>query len=416
MSCSFEVFTLFPEAIQAFCSAGLLGKALDKGLVDIQCTNYRDFTSDRHHTVDDTPFGGGAGMVIKPEPVVAALEHVVANRGPLHTILLTPSAPRFDQAAAYRLAGYPRVGLLCGRYEGIDDRIRENYVDECLSIGDFVLGGGEVAALVVIEAVSRLVEGVLGNPESTRRESFATAEVGALLEHPHYTRPVEFRGHGVPPLLQQGNHDAIDRWRLATSIARTWALRPDLRPELVAPQVPWILSLPGETPPQRRWFDLASCYGVSWIVVRDPSPERLERWKTEASPSDTIVAVGSDQELHRKLKKSHGEPWWIVLKDASSAQLEDARVAPAVWDQLTCLTESGPGAVVVRVGADPVVSVSARARTAMFAPESDGAVPGEPAKTREEGLATEAAIADASRPSLQLATWVERALAELKPR
>ncbi|HRI08840.1 MAG TPA: tRNA (guanosine(37)-N1)-methyltransferase TrmD [Nannocystaceae bacterium] len=226
---TFEVFTLFPAAIQAFLGGGLIGKALAQGLVAVHCTDYRDFTHDRHRTVDDTPYGGGAGMVMRIEPVVAALEAVEAARGPMHRILVTPSAPRFDQRAAERLAALPRLGILCGRYEGIDDRVREAHVDECLSLGDFVLNGGEVAALAIIEAVARLCEGVIGNPESAVGESFALAPRGGWLEHPHYTRPPEFRGRRVPEVLLGGNHQEIARWRAEAAWRRTWEIRPDLR-------------------------------------------------------------------------------------------------------------------------------------------------------------------------------------------
>ena len=226
---TFEVFTLFPAAIRSFLSAGLIGKALSQELVAVHCTDYRDFTDDRHRSVDDSPYGGGAGMVMKIGPVVAALEAVTAARGPMHKILVTPSAPRFDQRAAERLAAIPRLGLLCGRYEGIDDRVRESFVDECLSLGDFVLNGGEVAALAIIEAVARLRGGVLGNPESVVGESFGLAGRGPWLEHPHYTRPVDFRGLGVPDVLMSGDHSAIARWRAEQACRRTWALRPDLR-------------------------------------------------------------------------------------------------------------------------------------------------------------------------------------------
>jgi tRNA (guanine-N1)-methyltransferase len=169
-------------------------------------------------------------MVNKPGPVVEAMEHVARERGPFHRVLLTPSAPRFDQRAAARLARLPRIGLLCGRYEGIDDRVREHFVDECLSLGDFVLGGGEVGALVIIEAVARLLEGVVGNPESVHADSFGRSGEASLLEHPHYTRPAEFRGHAVPTVLLGGDHAVIARWRHASALRRTWALRPDLRP------------------------------------------------------------------------------------------------------------------------------------------------------------------------------------------
>jgi tRNA (guanine37-N1)-methyltransferase len=233
----FEVFTIFPAAISAFVETGIMGKAIARELVEVHCNDLRAFTHDRHRTVDDSPFGGGAGMVIKPEPVAEALASVIAARGPMHTILLTPSGDRFDQRVAERLAGMARIALLCGRYEGIDDRIREHWVDECLSIGDFVLNGGEVAAAVIIEAVARLREGVLGNPESIANESFAVGETttsawqpGLVLEHPHYTRPAEFRGHAVPSVLLAGDHEAVERWRRRAACLRTWALRPELRP------------------------------------------------------------------------------------------------------------------------------------------------------------------------------------------
>ena len=224
----FEVFTLFPEVIEGFVQSGLVGKAIDRGLLSVHATSYRDFATDRHRSVDDTPFGGGAGMVIQPGPVVAAIREVERLRGSMHTVLLTPSAPRFDQAAARRLAALPRIGLLCGRYEGIDDRVREAHVDECLSIGDFVLNGGEVAALVLIEAIGRLHGGVLGNAESVEEESFAGD--GQLLEHPQFTRPVEFEGVEVPPVLRGGDHGAVAVWRRTAAIVRTRSLRPELRP------------------------------------------------------------------------------------------------------------------------------------------------------------------------------------------
>lgn len=221
---TFEVFTLFPDAIAGFLRGGLIGKAAQQGLVAVHCTDYRDFTSDRHRTVDDAPYGGGPGMVMKIEPVVTALESVAAARGPMHRVLLTPSGPRFDQRAARRLALMPRIALLCGRYEGIDDRVREVYADECLSLGDFVLNGGEVAALAIIEATARLVPGVMGNATSALEESHSDG----LLEYPHYTRPAEFRGWEVPEVLRSGDHARVARWRRAQSLARTLADRPDL--------------------------------------------------------------------------------------------------------------------------------------------------------------------------------------------
>ncbi len=242
----FEVVTIFPGVIRAFVEAGLLGKAQARGLVAVHCSDPREFTSDRHRTVDDAPFGGGAGMVLCAEPVIAALEQAATLRGPMHRILLTPSGTRFDQRVAERLARLPRIALLCGRYEGIDDRVREGWVDECLSIGDFVLNGGEVAAATIIEAVARLREGVLGNPESIATESFAANEpVGAwdpglVVEHPHYTRPAQLDARfahagdgstlGVPELLLRGDHGEVERWRRRIACLRTHVMRPELRP------------------------------------------------------------------------------------------------------------------------------------------------------------------------------------------
>lgn len=231
---AFEVITAFPEMIAAVCQAGLMGKAQQHGLVAVHCTNPRDFATGVHKPIDDAPFGGGAGMVMRPNEVMAALEDVEAKRGRCHRIVLTPSAPRFDQRAAQRLAELDRIALLCGRYEGIDDRVREHFADECLSIGDYVLNGGEVAAAVIIEAVSRLRPGVLGNESSAVGDSFSGSLHG-LLEHPHYTRPATFRGHDVPKILLSGDHQKIAAWRRDRAVERTWLLRPELRPDLRGP-------------------------------------------------------------------------------------------------------------------------------------------------------------------------------------
>lgn len=242
----FEVLTLFPEAVEGFLRAGLIGKALERELIEVHCTDPRAFTHDRHRTVDDAPYGGGPGMVMKIGPVVEALEHIEAQRGPTHRVVLTPAAPRFDQAAARRLATKPRISLLCGRYEGIDDRVRESFAHECLSLGDFVLNGGEVVALAIIEAVARLREGVLGNPDSVALESFAERPLGAMLEHPQYTRPPQFRGLDVPAELLDGDHARVERWRRRTACRRTWRIRPDLRPRrALDPTTPiWLVGAP----------------------------------------------------------------------------------------------------------------------------------------------------------------------------
>ncbi len=217
-----DVFSLFPGLVDAFCAESLLGKARTGGLVDLRLHDLREHTTDVHRTVDDTPFGGGAGMVIRPEPVFASVDAADPPR-PLY--LLGPGGRRFDQALAHELAEGDGFSLLCGRYEGVDHRIREHLVDGELSVGDVVLAGGEVAACLVIEAVTRLLPGVMGNDVSPVTESFGAA---GLLEEPQYTRPAEFRGWKVPDILRSGDHGKIARWRRAQALHRTLAARPDL--------------------------------------------------------------------------------------------------------------------------------------------------------------------------------------------
>ena len=217
----FTVATLFPDLVTQYVSQGVIGRAVDSGRVEVETVDIRDFTTDRYRTVDDVPFGGGAGMVLKPEPVAQAIESVGAVD---RRILLTPSGRPFRQADAMAWAGLDTVLLVCGRYEGIDQRIRDEYVDDAVSIGDYVLSGGELGALVVLDATLRLVPGVLGNAESTQEESFSDG----LLEHPHYTRPAEWRGRAVPDILLSGHHARIAEWRRRASLERTARLRPDL--------------------------------------------------------------------------------------------------------------------------------------------------------------------------------------------
>jgi tRNA (guanine37-N1)-methyltransferase len=217
-----DVFTIFPDLVDRFCTESLLGRARTGGLLDLRCHDLRDHTSDAHRTVDDAPFGGGAGMVLRPEPVFAAVE-AVAPRRPL--LLLGPGGRRFDQALARELAAGAGFSLLCGRYEGVDDRVTAHLVDGELSIGDYVLGGGEVAACVVIEAVTRLRPGVMGNDASAAEESFGA---DGLLEAAQWTRPATFRGWEVPEVLRSGDHGRIARWRHAQALHRTQRLRPDL--------------------------------------------------------------------------------------------------------------------------------------------------------------------------------------------
>ena len=216
-----DVFTVFPSLITDFAAESLLGKAQERDLLEVNAHDLRKEAAGKHKAVDDAPFGGGAGMVLMPEPTFAAVESVDAPR-PL--LLMSPSGRRFDQAMALELADTDGFSLLCGRYEGVDERIASELCDDALSIGDFVLAGGEVAALVIIEAVARLVPGVMGNDDSAGDESFMTG----LLEYPHYTRPAEFRGMDVPAVLRSGDHGKVDRWRRAQALARTIERRPDL--------------------------------------------------------------------------------------------------------------------------------------------------------------------------------------------
>ncbi|HTN81064.1 MAG TPA: tRNA (guanosine(37)-N1)-methyltransferase TrmD [Acidimicrobiales bacterium] len=216
-----EVFTIFPSLVDDFLGHSLIAKARAEGLLDLRVHDLRSAATDPHRSVDDAPFGGGPGMVLMPEPLFGAVEAVDPIR-PLY--LLGPGGAQLDQERARALASSPGFSLLCGRYEGVDERVRTHLVDGELSIGDFVLAGGEVAALVVIEAVARLVPGVLGNDESATDESFSDG----LLEHPQYTRPADFRGWTVPEVLRSGDHGKIARWRRAQALVRTIAERPDL--------------------------------------------------------------------------------------------------------------------------------------------------------------------------------------------
>ena len=218
MTLRFDVVTLFPEIFEPVFHAGVVGRAIDRGLLQLHAHDLREHTHDRHRQVDDMPYGGGPGMVLKPEPLFEAIEAIRAeNRGPV--ILMEPWGEPFTQQLARELAAEPGLVIVCGRYEGIDDRVRENLADREISIGDYVLSGGEIPAMVVIDAVSRLLPGVLGDEESLSGDSF-TAD---LLGHPQYTRPAEFRGLRVPEVLLSGNHREIEAWRQAQARRRTLA-------------------------------------------------------------------------------------------------------------------------------------------------------------------------------------------------
>jgi tRNA (guanine37-N1)-methyltransferase len=220
-----DVVTLFPELLQPHLEASLLGKAIEAGLVEVHLHDLRDHGLGPHRSVDDRPYGGGAGMVMRPEPIAAAVEAVTGDAGrDSHVVLLSARGTKFDHSKAAELGGRPHLVLICGRYEGVDERVALEVADEELSIGDFVLAGGELPALVVIEAATRFVPGVLGNPGSLESESHAAG----TLEYPQYTRPPEWRGHTVPDVLVSGDHGAIDRWRAAESERLTRERRPDL--------------------------------------------------------------------------------------------------------------------------------------------------------------------------------------------
>lgn len=234
-----DVITIFPKMVEAGLAEGVVGRARNAGVLDIVVHNLRDFTTDKHHVVDDVPFGGGPGMVMKPEPFFAALAAIRERRGtPDVVALLTPAGERFTQDGARRLARCGHLVLLCGRYEGIDERVREALATEEISIGDYVLSGGEVPALAVIDAVARLVPGVVGDDQSVAEDSFTRG----LLDYPHYTRPAEFEGRQVPDVLLSGHHAEIRRWRREAALQRTVERRPDLlaAAELDADERAWL--------------------------------------------------------------------------------------------------------------------------------------------------------------------------------
>lgn len=223
-----DILTLFPEMFEPVLCSSILGRARDNRLLSVNVVNFRDFSKDKHRTVDEPPYGGGGGMVLKPQPIFSAVEHLLErNKETLsrpRIILMSPQGEPFNQGKAAKLAKEDHLILICGHYEGFDERIRQHLVTDELSIGDYVLTGGELPAMVVIDSVARLIPGVLGNEQSAQTDSF----VDGLLEHPHYTRPETFRGWSVPDVLLSGNHAKIEEWRRQESIRRTWERRPEL--------------------------------------------------------------------------------------------------------------------------------------------------------------------------------------------
>ena len=234
----FDVFTLLPEVFPPYLNSSILKRARQRGLFDVRVHNIRDYATDRHHVTDDEPYGGGGGMVMKVEPVFASVESVLgslimkddspqqekSSQAPCPVILLTPQGRVFNHRVAEELVRHPRLALICGRYEGVDERIREHLATDEVSVGDFVLTGGELPALILIDALSRLLPGVLGDPDGAMDDSHASG----LLEYPHYTRPPEFRSWGVPEILLSGDHAKIEKWRREQSLRRTFKRRPDL--------------------------------------------------------------------------------------------------------------------------------------------------------------------------------------------
>ena len=220
----FDILTLFPEMFSSPFKESILAKAIEKGLIEVRTINIRDFALDKHRIVDDAPYGGGQGMVMKVEPIARAIEQVKSEDPSVRTIYLTPEGKPLNEEMARQLSSRSHLILLCGRYEGVDERVRELFIDEEISIGDYVLTGGELAAMVLVDAVSRLLPGVLGSDRSAEEDSF----FGSLLEYPQYTRPASFRGYEVPGVLLSGNHQAISLWRRKEALRRTWMRRPDL--------------------------------------------------------------------------------------------------------------------------------------------------------------------------------------------
>jgi tRNA (guanine37-N1)-methyltransferase len=219
-----NVFTLFPEVFQPYLETSILKRAIQNQLVKIYLNNIRSWTVDKHHITDDQPYGGGGGMVMKPEPIFTAVERVLGDDFEYPIILLTPQGRLFNQSVAFELREHREIALLCGRYEGVDERVRKHLVTDEISIGDYVLSGGELPAMVVIDSIVRLLPGALGDPEGAQKDSHASG----LLEYPHYTRPAEFRGWEVPEVLSSGDHARIDRWRREQALLRTYQRRPDL--------------------------------------------------------------------------------------------------------------------------------------------------------------------------------------------
>jgi tRNA (guanine37-N1)-methyltransferase len=220
-----DIVTIFPKMVEGPLAEGIVARAIARGNIEVRVHDLRDFTTDRHRVVDDMPFGGGPGMVLKPEPLFTAVDRIRETRGePAAIVLTSPDGERLTHAVAERLSRLAHIVVLCGRYEGVDERVREHLATDAISIGDYVLSGGELPALVIVDAVARLVPGVVGDEASVTGDTFARG----LLDFPQYTRPAEYRGYGVPPVLLSGHHAEIEKWRREQALERTRTLRPDL--------------------------------------------------------------------------------------------------------------------------------------------------------------------------------------------
>ena len=414
----FELVSLFPEMIRDFVGHGLLGKAIDKGLVEVHATDPRDFVEGKYKSVDDTPFGGGPGMVMQAEPVARAIESIEAARGASLRILLTPSAPSFSQRDAEWLATHSHITLLCGRYEGIDDRIREQMIDRAYALGDFVLNGGEVAALALVEAVSRLREGVLGNESSANKESFAVEPGSAMrLEHPQYTKPASWRGHEVPATLLGGDHGRIDRWRAHAALARTWALRPELRLRRRLGSAPSITIALLRAP--EHALDAGTLAALTcWVET--PGVQCVSVGKGRA-PSGWSRARDL-RDLRRSLRQAgRGEPRllrWVPGGRWGPDCLGPEALADALWREDPDIDPLGP--LVLLVGAGPISTQPAI--EASFAPQRPERL--SPAEARKKdlirgvnALAIGDALIDISQPAsprdAPLETWARHAAESL---
>ncbi len=355
----YDIITIFPEFFESPLSVGNIKKARDKNLIEIETHDLRDWTTDKHRSVDDTPYGGGGGMLMKPEPLGAAIEAVKKPRAKSLVILTTPAGEKFNDRIARELASFEQIIVICGRYEGIDERVKELYVDREISLGDFVLTGGEYAACVIVDCVSRFVPGVLGNAESPENESFKYS----LLEYPQYTRPESFKGKSVPGVLLSGNHNEIDTWRRKQSVERTYKKRPDLldRAELTKEELKAIKELKSKSshpfnlyialvhyPVYNNRFtiittaftnldvhDIArsgATYGIKKFFLVQPNPEQqqliervLSHWtdgrgasfnESRSSALALVRVKDSVGDVVSEIEKAHGKRPKIIVTDA----------------------------------------------------------------------------------------------------